>query len=59
MEPSTTFSNVLGVDAYTRGVRAATGGERQDALATTVLFLVLGMVLIALGVVADSRVDLL
>lgn len=57
-EPGSTFAGVLGLDVYTRGVRVATGGERQDALATTVLFFVLGVALIVLGVVADSRVDL-
>jgi len=41
-----------------RGVRLATPEERQDSVATAAIFVALGLVLIALGVVADSRYSL-
>jgi hypothetical protein len=41
-----------------RGVRLATSEERRDALATTAIFVTLGLALIVVGVIADSRYDL-
>jgi hypothetical protein len=48
----------FGVGTVTGGVRPATLDERHDALATAWLFLVIGLALIALGILADSRVGL-
>jgi hypothetical protein len=42
-----------------RRIGWATPDEREDALRTSALFLVLGFVLIVLGVVADTRHELL
>jgi hypothetical protein len=42
-----------------RRFRKATDEERRDALSTAVLLLVLGLVLVAFGVVADAEVELL
>mgnify|MGYP000285871889 FL=1 len=41
-----------------KGVRLATPDERRDALATTAIFVTVGLTLILVGVVADSRYDL-
>ena len=57
-EVGSTMGGIFGVGVSTKGVRSATSDERHDALMTTVLFVILGMALIALGVIADSRVDL-
>ncbi len=42
-----------------RRLRWATADEREDALGTSAIFVVLGFVLILVGVIADSRHDLL
>jgi uncharacterized membrane protein YczE len=39
----------------TKAVRRATLEEREDALASSVIFVVIGLVLVALGVVVDQR----
>jgi hypothetical protein len=41
-----------------KGVRMATADERREALANTAIFVTLGIALIVVGVVADSRYDL-
>lgn len=41
-----------------KGIRLATAEERRDALATTAVFVTVGLALILVGVVADSRYDL-
>jgi hypothetical protein len=41
-----------------KGVRMATADERREALANTAIFVTLGVALIVVGVVADSRYDL-
>jgi hypothetical protein len=48
----------LGLGFGPRRLRKATDEERRDAVSTAVLFLVLGFVLVAFGVVADSEVEL-
>jgi len=50
---------LFGIGVSARGVRRATSEERADALATTWLFLAIGVALVALGVVADPRVGFL
>jgi len=50
---------LFGIGITARGVRSATGEERQDARATTWLFFTLGLLLIALGVAVDGRTALL
>lgn len=42
-----------------RRLRWATADEREDAINTSAIFVLLGFVLILLGVLADSRHDLL
>jgi hypothetical protein len=41
-----------------QGVRMATADERREALANTAIFVTLGIALIVVGVIADSRYDL-
>jgi hypothetical protein len=41
-----------------KGVRLATAEERREALANTAIFVTLGLALIVVGVIADSRYDL-
>jgi hypothetical protein len=41
-----------------RGLRRATVEEREESLASSAIFVVLGLALILLGVLADSRVQL-
>jgi hypothetical protein len=41
-----------------KGVRMATADERREALANTAIFVTLGVALIVVGVLADSRYDL-
>jgi uncharacterized membrane protein HdeD (DUF308 family) len=41
-----------------KGVRLATADERRETLANTAIFVTLGVALIVVGVVADSRYDL-
>jgi hypothetical protein len=41
-----------------RGVRMATAEERRDALANTAVFVTVGLTLILVGVIADSRYDI-
>jgi hypothetical protein len=48
----------FGAGMITGGVRQATVDEREDALATAGLFLILGLALIAIGILADTRVGL-
>ena len=52
-------ASLFGLGFAPRRLRTATEGERRDALSTAVLFLFLGIALIALGVIVDSDVDLL
>jgi len=47
---------LFGIGISGRGVRQATEEERSDSLATAWLFLGMGAAMIALGVIADSRV---
>ena len=42
----------------TRGVRRATADEREEAVNLSALLIVIGFLLIAFGVVTDSRFDL-
>ena len=55
----TDAGSVLGLGFGPRRLRKATDEERRDSVSTAVLFLVLGFVLVAFGVVADSEVELL
>lgn len=41
-----------------KGVRMATADERRETLANTAIFVTLGVALIVVGVIADSRYDL-
>jgi uncharacterized membrane protein len=50
--------SLFGIGITARGVRAATGAERRDAVATATLFLALGFGLIVVGVLADSTTEL-
>lgn len=52
-------ASLFGLGFGRRRLRKATDEERQDARSTAVLFLVLGLALVALGVVADAEVELL
>lgn len=51
--------SLFGLGVGPRRLRKATEDERRDALSTAVLFLLLGLVLVAFGIVADPEVDLL
>jgi hypothetical protein len=51
-------SAMFGFGVSSRGVRAATEEERADAVGTAGLFVILGLALIAIGVIADTRFDL-
>jgi hypothetical protein len=51
--------SLFGMGFAPRRLRKATEDERRDALSTAVLFLILGLVLVSFGVVADTEVDLL
>jgi hypothetical protein len=51
-------SPLFGMGFRRRRLRTATGEERRDAVFGAVLFLVLGLVLVALGALADSEIDL-
>jgi hypothetical protein len=46
----------LGVGIFWSGVRTATADEHVDAMSTAWLFLVLGLGLVVVGVLVDSRV---
>ena len=50
---------LFGLGLTARGLRRATHEERHDTLFTAVLFLGLGLVLVAVGVAADPNVELL
>jgi uncharacterized membrane protein HdeD (DUF308 family) len=50
---------LFGIGIFSQGIRKATSDERHDARATTWLFLALGIALIVLGIVTDSRTSLL
>ena len=52
-------ASLFGLGGGPRRVRKATDEERRDAVSTTLLFLVLGLVLVAFGVVADAETELL
>jgi hypothetical protein len=51
-------ASLFGLGFAPRRLRKATEDERRDALSTAILFLLLGLVLIAFGVIADAEVDL-
>jgi hypothetical protein len=51
--------SLFGMGFAPRRLRKATEEERRDALSTAVLFLILGLVLVSFGVIADTEVDLL
>lgn len=53
------LGGLFGIGVVARGVRSATGEEREDARATTWLFFTLGLLLIVLGVAVDGRTALL
>ena len=50
---------LFGIGIFSRGIRTATVDERRDARSTTWLFFTLGLCLILLGVLIDSRASLL
>jgi hypothetical protein len=52
-------ASLFGMGLGRRRLRKATDDERRDAVFGAMLFLVLGLVLVALGVVADSETKLL
>ena len=54
-EGSDPVTGLFGIGIATRGARRATEDERQDTLATAGIFLVVGLWLIALGVVVDGN----
>jgi hypothetical protein len=51
-------TGLFGIGIATRGARRATEDERRDTLATAGIFLVVGLWLIALGILVDSSTDL-
>jgi hypothetical protein len=51
-------ASLFGLGFAPRRLRKATEDERRDALFTAVGFLLLGLVLIAFGVIADAEVEL-
>jgi hypothetical protein len=52
-------SPLFGTGFRRRRLRTATDEERRDAVFGALLFLILGLVLVALGAIADAEVDLL
>lgn len=50
---------LFGIGVGSRKLRWATVAEREQALSSSAVFVVLGFLLIVIGVLADSRVDLL
>lgn len=50
---------MFGIGVFSRGIRTATLDERRDSRSTTWLFFALGLCLIVLGVLVDSRASLL
>jgi hypothetical protein len=50
---------LFGIGIFSQGIRTASADERQDARATSWLFLSLGVALIVLGVATDGRTSLL
>ena len=52
-------ASLFGAGLGRRRVRKATDEERREAVFGAMLFLVLGLVLVVLGVVADSKMKLL
>ncbi len=50
---------LFGIGIGSRKLRWATPAEREEALSSSAVFVVLGFLLIVIGVLADSRVDLL
>lgn len=50
------LAGMFGLGVAVRGVRRASADEQQDALATAAIFLVVGLWLIFLGIVADTTV---
>lgn len=53
------IAGIFGMGLALRGARQATVGERQDASATTGIFLGVGFWLILLGIAVDASVQLL
>ena len=54
-----TSMGMFGIGLAGRRLRWATPEENADAMASSAVFVVIGFVLIVLGVIADSRVQLL
>lgn len=52
-------SGLFGFGIFSQGIRTATADDRRDARATAWLFFSLGIAMIALGVLVDSRTSLL
>ena len=50
--------SILGFGIRGRQVRPATADERQDAVATAVLLVLLSLILIVVGVAADESAEL-
>jgi hypothetical protein len=53
------LAGLFGLGIFSAGVRPASADERADARSTTWLFLAVGFAMIAAGVLADPRTDLL
>jgi hypothetical protein len=51
-------AGMFGIGIGGRGIRWATPDERDDAIASSAVFVTIGFVLILLGVVTDTRVRL-
>ncbi len=49
---------LLGVGIFSKGVRQATVDERDDARATSWLFLAMGLVMVVVGIAIDPRTKL-
>jgi hypothetical protein len=52
-------ASIFGMGLGRRRLRKATDEERREAVSGAMLFLVLGLLLVVLGVVADSKAKLL
>lgn len=52
------LGGLLGFGIFTTGMRTATSDERADARSTTWLFLIVGLAMIAAGVLLDPRTEL-
>ena len=51
-------AGMFGIGISTRGIRWATPDERDDAIASSAVFVTIGFVLIVIGVLTDTRVRL-